>query len=138
MIDEKAGQDIRICQAPGCDNPIINEIRRRYCKVCAEIIDKLLRQNRRDKNGEIKRSGRICALGGCENPVLAPKRRYCSDHCAAEAQKDQSRKSSEMNRKKRRSSSKSKYERHRREVRTIRSMLHVPVERWGDYKFIKR
>ena len=137
VIDKKSGQEVRICQAPGCDDPIGNDRRRRYCRVCAEIIDGLRRQQRRDKNGETKRSGRICALEGCEILVLPPRRRHCSDHCAAKAQREQSRKSSEIKRRMKRALSKSKHERHGREVRTIRTMQNVPAERWDQYDFIK-
>lgn len=137
MIDDKSGKDIRICQAPGCDDPIGNDRRRRYCRVCAGIINKLRYQKRRDKNGELKRLGKVCAYDRCKRLVRAPKRRYCPGDCAVKAQKEQSRKTSEIKRRMKRALSKSKYVRHGKEVRTIRYMQHVPAERWQEYVFIK-
>jgi len=138
VVDDKAGQDIRICQAPGCDNPIGSDRRRRYCSTVCSVkvnIQKTMRRHR-ERSG-IERQYKVCAIDGCENLVHPPRRRHCSDHCAAKAQKEQTRRTSEIKRRMKRALSKSKHKRHKGEVRTIRCMQHVPAERWEQYEFVK-
>lgn len=139
MIEEQIGQDIRVCGAPGCDNPIGNDTRRRHCsRRCSNKVgNERARQRIIEKRG-MKRLSRVCAIEGCENPVHPPRRRHCSAHCAAKAQREQVRKTSEINRKKRSSSSKLKPRRQQQEIRAIRYMQHVPAERWDRYEFIKK
>lgn len=138
MIDDKPGQDVRICGAPGCDNPIKGDGRCLYCSsVCTETMKKLRYQQRLVREIKKRRAGRVCALEGCNDPVIPPRRRYSSDACAAKAQREQVRRSNEKLPDSRQGSSKFKYERHGREVRTIRFMQHVPAERWQEYEFSK-
>lgn len=138
MIDEKSGQEIRLCQAPGCDNPIGSDRRRRCCSQdCLEIMQRFQYQQRLIRGIDKRRAGKVCAIEGCDNPVHPPRRQHCSDHCAAKVQREQVRRTSAINRKKRRSLSKSNYLRHKREVRSIRCMQHVPAERWQEYEFRK-
>ena len=138
MVDEKTEQEIRICGAPGCDNPIGDDRRRRCCSQdCLEAMQRLQYQQKLLREVEKRRAGNVCAIEGCDNLVQPPRRRHCSDVCAAKTQKEQVRRGSEVNRKKRRSSSKTKQERQVQEIRAIRTMQNVPAERWQEYEFRK-
>lgn len=133
-----SSETVRICGAPDCDNPIKGDGRCLYCSpVCTETMKKLQYQQRLVREIEKRRAGRVCALEGCDNLVRPPRRRYCSDTCAAKAQREQMRRSNEILPGSRQGSSKFKYERHRREVRTIRCMQNVPAEQWSRYEFVK-
>lgn len=138
MVDENSAQDVRTCGAPGCDNPIGNDNRRRHCsRRCSNKVSNERARRRSIEQRELMRADKVCAIEGCENLVHPPRRRHCSAHCAAKAQREQARRGSEIYRKKRRSSSKSEHERHEREIRTIRTMQNVPAERWQEYEFRK-
>lgn len=128
---------VRLCGAPDCNNPVGEDNRRRYCsKVCAVKVNRenALRRGRALRG--LGQSDRVCAAKGCQRLVRPPRRLYCSDACAGKMQREQVRKGCEITRKKRRSSSKSKARRSR-ELRTIRGMQQVPVERWPEYEFVR-
>lgn len=132
-------ETVRICGAPGCDNPIGSDRRRRYCStVCAVKVNRRNTLRRQRERRGIKPQDKVCAIEGCECLVFPPRRRHCSDVCAAKAQKEQVRRTSEISRRMKRALSKSKHERHEREVRTIRTMQNVPAERWQEYRFVKK
>ena len=132
MVDEKSGQDIRTCGAPGCDNPVGNDNRRRFCSMrCSNRVHNDKTKGRR----KLEKLGRVCAIEGCNHPVVGRRSRYCSDECASKAYHQQVREASKRKREKKRRSSKSKPERRKLEVRAIRGMQQVPVERWGEYEF---
>lgn len=131
-------QTVRLCGAPGCDNPVDTDRRRRYCsKVCAVKVNRenALRRGRALRG--LGQDDRVCAREGCQCLVHPSHRLYCSDTCAGRIHGEQIRRSSEVTRKKRRSSSKSKARRSR-EIRTIRGMQQVPAERWFQYEFVRQ
>ena len=135
MVDEKVEQEIRICGAPGCDNPTGKDGRRRFCSMrCSKRI-----HNEKAKGlRKLERLGRVCAIGGCQNPVTGQRSRYCSKECAVVAYGEQVRAGCKRSRKKKQRSKKSKPQRHKREYRPIRLMQHVTVEKWPEYRFLKK
>lgn len=136
MIDDKLGQGVRICGAPGCGNPLGKDSRRRYCStICAVKVNRLRSKQGQAELRGVKQSDKTCEIEGCENLIPEGRRRYCSDGCAAKAQKEQVRKTSERLREDRGANPKRPV--HIRETRTVRGMQQVPADRWDEYVFNK-